>query len=182
MIWSPPRWIHFKLIEENLGIEEEVEDGHSGHRRRSGVRGGLRFEPRARARQCECVCTSGKRGHRMGLSGVWEGKICELRGEGWSSLGSEKEAGGPRNSLHEGTLAIGSGVGFGEGCGLSSELGQGNANVCTSGRRGHRMGLSGVWEGKMCELRGEGWSSLGFEREAGGGKNSHDEGTLAIGD
>ena len=38
-----------------------------------GVRRGLWFGPRAEARECECLCISGERGHRKGLSGVWEG-------------------------------------------------------------------------------------------------------------
>ena len=35
-----------------------------------GVWGGLWFGPRAGARECECLCICGKRGHRKGVSGV----------------------------------------------------------------------------------------------------------------
>ena len=73
-------------------------------------------------------------------------------------------------------------MGFGEGCGLSQELGQGIANVCTSGEHGHRKGLSGVWMGCGVSREGGGGSSFGSEREAGGGINSHDEDSLATGD
>ena len=50
--------------------------------------------------------------------------------------------------------------------------------VCISGERGHRMGLSGIWEG--CDVSHEGGREL-FRIQEGGwwGKNSHDEGSLA---
>ena len=45
-----------------------------------GGRGGLRFGSRAGARECECLCICGERGHRKGVSGVRGGPRCELRG------------------------------------------------------------------------------------------------------
>ena len=46
----------------------------------SGARGGLRFGARPGARECECLCISGERGHRKGLSGMWKG--CGVSREG----------------------------------------------------------------------------------------------------
>ena len=45
--------------------------------------------------------------------------------------------------------------------------------------KGAELGVSGVSEGKKCEPRGGGGSSFRSGREAGEGRNSHDEGSLA---
>ena len=56
-----------------------------------GGQGGLRFGPRAGARECECLCICRERGHKKGLSGMWEGR--GVSREGGRELSRIREGG-----------------------------------------------------------------------------------------